>query len=68
MNNTVSTRCGRTILIDEEDYEKVSQYIWFLWGEYPCAKINNKSVRLHRWLLHCDDPNECVDHINQVID
>lgn len=55
------------ILIDKEDYKKVSVVKWSVIKNchtyYAVAKINKKSVRLHRLIL--DFPkNKSIDHIN----
>lgn len=55
---------GRTALIDDEDYERVSKHGWVIRKDgYAHAYINKKSVLLHRFIA---DPGEgvMIDHIN----
>lgn len=54
--------------ISVEDVERVCKYKWFAtkttYGSYRAsATINNKQVRLHRFILNAPD-NMDVDHIN----
>lgn len=55
------------ILIDLDDFEKVSQYQWNLWGGYVATtkKVGNKrkSIKLHRLIMNCPN-NKVIDHIN----
>lgn len=53
------------IVIDKVDYDKVKNYPISI-NEYGYAKItvNNKNMRLHRYLLDATDPLIFVDHID----
>jgi hypothetical protein len=59
---------GRVALIDDEDYERVSQYKWCLsCGRYAQSKMGNrrnKPVYLHRFIMNAQ-PGQEVDHINR---
>lgn len=60
---------GYKVLIDDEDYEKISKYTWQRRGKYFCTCIQNTNKRititLHRVIMDCvyNDGNQ-VDHIN----
>lgn len=55
---------GKTVLIDDGDFDKVKNYHWCLSnGGYVVANINKKKVYMHRFLL--DDPPGVVSHINK---
>lgn len=58
---------GKVAIIDEYEFERVSQYKWFAnriatsW--YAGTQIKTKKIRLHRFLT--GEPQDCVvDHIN----
>jgi hypothetical protein len=63
------------IKIDTEDFEKVKMHSWYIKDtvksktqhHYVCAKINSRTVKLHRFLLglHLFDNCNVVDHINR---
>lgn len=64
--------CGYKVLIDEEDYEKVMRFSWFVDKTnlnqgliYFCHGTTSEKMRLHRYILGCikNDKNE-VDHKN----
>lgn len=59
------------ILVDEEDYERVSEYKWYVKvfgikksGEEYCLVVNNKVGYLHRFILNVTDSKIEVDHQN----
>ena len=59
---------GLFAIVDEEDYENLSRYQWYVLGhknkEYAARYVgNNKHLRMHRILLNAPDGIE-VDHIN----
>lgn len=54
---------GRFALIDNEDYEKISQYKWF-YHDYACRKQNKQLVMMHRFLIGIIPDNKEIDHIN----
>ncbi len=55
---------------DIEDYSIVSKYRWYIinnhssTNQYAHTNINNKTVRLHRYILDISSPNILVDHID----
>ena len=56
---------GRYFLIDSDDYDKVHMYVWHIdLNGYVVAKINNKTTKLHRYLLS-PAPDMEVDHIDR---
>lgn len=56
---------GKFAKVDNQDYELVSRYSWYYRDGYALTKINNKEVRMHRFILQITDPNIVVDHINR---
>ncbi len=67
--------CGKTILVDDEDYEKVAKYKWgaffngYSYYASRVVRINGKrtSISMHRIILGLDygDSLQYVDHINR---
>lgn len=59
---------GLVTLVNNEDYEKVNQYRWYVGKNrhtyYVSSHINGKTVQLHRFILGLNNPKVCVDHIN----
>lgn len=59
---------GMFALIDEEDFELVSQHKWYLWvGEtnnYAHSK-RFKLIRMHRLIMGITDPKIKIDHRNR---
>ena len=58
---------GKTALVDDDDFERVSKFTWFAcknrYTFYAQTKKNKKTIMLHR--LICDCPKGyVVDHIN----
>jgi len=54
------------IFIDYEDYERVSNYLWYIKDGYPnqyiATTINKKEIKLHRFLMKVDNRKIIVDH------
>lgn len=59
---------GNVFLIDDTDYEKVSQYTWCINDNgYFSTTINEQKVYLHRFVLDCSyNDGIIVDHIDGV--
>ena len=61
---------GEIALVDDEDYEYVSQFKWYAKlnkrNGYKYAITNNggKNLSMHRMILGAEDPKIPVDHIN----
>lgn len=58
---------GKVALIDDADYDKVSQLKWCAWSGdkkrwYVRSTLNGKAIYLHRFLLEVTDPKTKVDH------
>lgn len=70
MSQTIELSKGKTALIDDADFELVSQFKWSFTPsrtgkEYAKRKDQNrKTVSLHRFLLGLTGPSLVVDHIN----
>lgn len=56
---------GRFAEVDPEDYVRLSRTKWFLRNTYAVAVIDGVSVRMHRLVMHEDDPRIVIDHINR---
>ena len=56
-----------TVLIDEEDWEKISEYRWFVWSGRTnntlYARVSNENTYMHRIILNAPK-GTMVDHIN----
>jgi hypothetical protein len=58
---------GNEFYFDLEDKDKISEYCWWMHSGYAVTTINNKSIRMHRFILNLDDDELLqVDHINQI--
>ncbi len=58
---------GFTTLVDDEDYERVSNHSWCILKLKCCyaqTRINKKTITLHRFLLNLTDSKIKVDHID----
>lgn len=61
---TLYLKHGEYALVDEEDYDKLSQYTWYLNPEGYATRADGKiTIRMHRELLAAPKGKE-VDHIN----
>ncbi len=59
-----TTNTNKEFYFDKEDYNKIKEYAWFENDQgYILTRINNKNVRLHRFLLNLSN-NIIIDHIN----
>jgi len=60
---------GQAAIVDTEDYQKLAKFKWWLTKShrskcgYARAKINGRSVRMHRYLTNCPK-GLVVDHID----
>lgn len=61
-------------LIDLEDLERVKTRQWSIKDStntnphgYVAAKINNKTIKLHRFIMNVSDRKQIVDHINRDV-
>ncbi|WP_217486155.1 AP2 domain-containing protein [Burkholderia contaminans] len=60
----IFTSHGERILIDDEDFDRVSCSTWSLdLAGYPRARIDTEDVRLHRFVIGAND-GQHVDHKN----
>jgi hypothetical protein len=64
----LQTTNGREILIDDEDFDVLSNYRWYFeTGEkwrYPRTAKNGRWVTVHRMILGITDKEVKIDHIN----
>ena len=56
---------GKFAKVDSQDYELVARHSWYYRDGYALTKINNKEVRMHRYILQITDPEIIVDHVNR---
>ena len=56
---------GKFAKVDNKDYELVARHSWYYRDGYALTKINNKEVRMHRYILQITDPEIIVDHVNR---
>jgi hypothetical protein len=58
---------GTEFYFDKEDYNRIKNHTWHKVSTgYIVSVINNKNIRLHRFILNVVDlKNEKVDHINR---
>lgn len=60
---------GKFALIDDCDFERVSNYMWYLSQGYPTTNLghgrgNRVPIKLHRFILN-PPKGQSIDHINQ---
>lgn len=63
---------GRRAIVDDDDYEKLSQHLWYLHktrstayaARYDYSGERRKLVYMHREILN-PGGNHCVDHVNR---
>ncbi len=55
---------GKYAMIDDEDYERVSQFKWCYANKYAATTRNGVTFRMHRYLMTPCDSSLYVDHIN----
>jgi hypothetical protein len=64
MTKEIELTQGKITLVDDEDYEYLSQWKWsYLTSGYARRKQNNKCVLLHRFIMNVPD-DMLIDHIN----
>lgn len=59
----IATKCGKWVLVDIEDFEKVSKYKWYLSSSGYAIAYSGGRVWMHRFLIN-PPKNLDVDHIN----
>lgn len=57
---------GKVALVDDEDYERVSKYKWYINNGYARTDVgpNGKPIYLHRFIMYLYDESVRLDHIN----
>lgn len=62
----ISKKYGvKEIFIDDEDYQLISKYTWYI--NKGCSTFysgNNKVGRMHRYIMNINDSSILIDHIN----
>ena len=56
----------KKVLIDDEDYQKINNHKWYVWGDYNTiySNFDGKTHILSRFLLNAPK-DKMVDHINR---
>lgn len=54
---------GKVLLIDDEDFDWLSQHKWSYNGRYVSGRVDGVNLKVHRFILNAPDGME-VDHIN----
>lgn len=60
----ISLSQGKFALVDDEDFDRVSQYKWYFNDGYAMRYEKGKRIRMHRFILDAPDGVE-VDHRNR---
>ena len=56
---------GSIFLIDDDDFDMVSQHKWYLGKDgYAETSINGKTTGMQRFILNIKDKNYYADHVN----
>lgn len=56
---------GHLVLFDDDDFDLVAKYSWWLTPQgYACTKINKKTTSMHRLIMNFPD-TDCIDHVNR---
>lgn len=66
MTKEIQLTQGKATLVDDEDFEYLSQWKWSVAAGYARRKKNNKCILLHRFIMNAPD-NMQVDHVNMNI-
>jgi hypothetical protein len=65
LTKEIALNRGKVAIVDDEDYEELSEYSWCFDGRYASSKtvVPGKKVYLHRYLMGSPE-NKLVDHVN----
>ena len=60
----IYTNKGEEIKVDDEDYEYLNQFIWFIhkYKTNSYAETGHNNIRMHRMILNLTDHKVLVDH------
>lgn len=70
MSTEIELSQGKKAIVDNEDYERLSQRRWYASNEHgrfyakTCVKGSGSKIRMHRFIMGVTDPNTLVDHKN----
>ena len=56
---------GKYAIVSPEDYPMIARHSWYYREGYALAKIGNKEIRMHRYIMDVRDPDLIVDHIDR---
>jgi hypothetical protein len=63
---TLISKNGERIFIDNDDLPKILEHTWCVSKTgYAVSRINNKLVKMHRFILSVGDPKVITDHKNR---
>lgn len=54
---------NKQCIVDKNNWHNLMLYKWSLQGNYVQGHINNKLIRLHRFIMNANE-NDLIDHIN----
>lgn len=66
MKTIAISNSRRKVLVDDEDYNRVVKYAWYLNSRYIVHTFNHSDkVKLHHFILGRPLPPHQIDHINR---
>lgn len=54
---------GKVAIVDDEDFEWLSQWRWYFKGGYACRSDKRLTIRMHRLILATQEGDFC-DHVD----
>jgi hypothetical protein len=63
---TIISKQKIPILVDDDNFEKLSGFEWSVYDRYAETVIDGKTIKMHRLILGLEDENTHSDHINGV--
>lgn len=60
----IKSKQGDEILVDREDKERLSKYLWSVYDRYAETNINGHTIKMHRFIMDIHDIDIHIDHIN----
>lgn len=60
------TSKGEEFYFDLEDYDKIKDYCWCYSGKDKYVSNTRYKLRMHRFVMNCQDEKLVVDHINHI--
>jgi hypothetical protein len=63
MSKIITLTKGKFAIVDDEDFEELSKYKWFITKVYASRHSDGRIVYMHREIMHTSEGME-TDHIN----